>query len=85
MIILPKNAIIVERDFTKENPLKLVLDYTPIKPNSGTILFTHESLNHLQLSKVIFRENFIEEIQIEGKTLVYIRDFDSSIYYVTTD
>ena len=85
MIILPKNSVIIQRDTPVESKSGIIIDTKPTKPNTGTIVFTHEALNHLQLGKAKFRESFIEEIDVEGKTMVFVRDFDSAIYYVTTD
>lgn len=85
MIILPKNSVIIQRDKPVESSSGIILNTKPTKPNTGTIIFTHESLNHLQLGKAVFRESFIEEIDVEGKQMVFVRDFDSAIYYVTTD
>ena len=70
MIILPKGAFVVERDkpAEKEDNLGLILsaeDLKPKLPNTGTIIFTSEELNEYQLCKVVFRENFSEEIDIE--------------------
>lgn len=85
MIILPKNSVIIQRDTPVESKSGIIIDTKPTKPNTGTIVFTHETLNHLQLGKAKFRESFIEEIDVEGKVMVFVRDFDSAIYYVTTD
>ena len=85
MIVLPKNSVIIQRDTPVESKSGIIIDTKPTKPNTGTIVFTHETLNHLQLGKTKFRESFIEEIDVEGKVMVFVRDFDSAIYYVTTD
>lgn len=80
-IILPKGAFIVKRQEVEKK--SAIIGVEEKKLNIGTIIFTHESLNEYQGLSVVFRENFSEEIEINGEKLLYFRDLDSSIYYVT--
>jgi hypothetical protein len=91
MMILPKGAFIVKQDEIVEKEEKIAIILTmedlkekPKKPNTGVIIFTSEELNEFQLYRVVFRENFFEKIDVgEYKDLLYFRDFNSSIFYVT--
>jgi len=85
MIVLPKGAFIVKQDeIQKKTSLILTMENLNEKPNTGEIIFTSEELNEFQFCKVVFRENFSEKIDIgEHKDLLYFRDFNSSIFYVT--
>jgi hypothetical protein len=85
MIVLPKGAFIVKQDeIQKKTSLILTMENLNEKPNTGEIIFTSEELNEFQFCKVVFRENFSEKIDIgEYKDLLYFRDFNSSIFYVT--
>ncbi len=92
MIVLPKGAFIVKRDeaVVVENKSGLILsqeDLKPKPPNTGVILFTSEELNKYQLCKIVFRENFGEDITIDGVEgdLLFFRDFNSSYYYILKD
>lgn len=92
MIVLPEKAFIVKRDEaqvvepkTTSGIIMSQEDLKPKLPNTGTIVFTSKELNKYQLCKVVFRENFSEEIEIDGQTLLYFRDFNSSIFYVIED
>ena len=62
-------------------------DLKPKPPNTGIILFTSEELNKYQLCKIVFRENFGEDITIDGVEgdLLFFRDFNSSHYYILKD
>ena len=83
MIILPKGAFIVERKEVEKK--SVIIGVEEKKLNVGTIVFTHEDLNIYQGCEVVFRESFGEEIEMLGHKLLYFRDFDLSIYYVTKD
>lgn len=90
MIILPEGAVIVQRDKAKEVQKEgLILSMSELKPSplsTGTIIFTAPELKEFQHSKVRFRENFVEDIEIEGyKDLLYFRDLKSSMYYIIED
>lgn len=84
MIVLPKGAFTVIRSKAEEKTTTGI--YLPTesqkKPNFGTIAFTSEELNEYQGCEVVFRENFGEELEIEGTEHLFFRDFDSSIYYI---
>lgn len=81
-IYLPEGAVIVQRHTETENKTGLILTLEKSKPNTGTVIATCKSLQKFQGAEVVFREAFIEEIDIEGiKNAVYLRDFNSSIWY----
>lgn len=93
MIVLPKGAFTVIQDeavIVKDDKPKIILSIeevneAPKKPNTGIIVYTSEELNKYQGCKVVFRENFCEEVNINGVEMLYFRDFESSIYYVIKD
>lgn len=93
MMVLPKGAFTVIQDEapkTVEKKTTIIMsleevDAKPQKPNTGTICYTATELNRYQGCKVVFRENFCEEILINGVDHLYFRDFESSIYYVIED
>ena len=96
MMILPKDAFMVLQDavVVKEKtaiPSIIIsmeeIDKKPEKPNTGVIVFTGENVTKYQLCKVKFRANYAdpEEIEVDGKSYLYFRDFESSIFYVTKD
>jgi len=88
MIILPKGAFIVLQDEAQEKKNKIIVSVNktkPKKPNTGKIIFTSEELNKYQFYRVVFRESFAEEININGKPYLFFRDFNSSIYYVSDE
>lgn len=81
-LYLPEGAILVERLQEEETKGTIILNVTPVKSNKGTIIATCKSLSDFIGKTVVFRENFSEEIEIEGyKNILYFRDFNSSIYY----
>lgn len=84
-IILPKNSIIIERDVPAVNKTGLIVEMNPPKPNTGVIIYTCKELKDLILNKITFRENFIEEVNVEGRMMVFMRDFDQSTYYALRD
>lgn len=92
MVILPEGAFTVIQDAAPEKIERKTIimtlddvDAKPEKPNTGTICYTAKELNKYQGCKVVFRENFCEEIDINGTEHLYFRDFNSSIYYVIED
>lgn len=95
MITLPKDAFMVLQDeapqqteFKSSLILSMAeIDKKPEKPNTGIIVFTGDNVTKYQLYKVKFRANYAdpEEMEIGGKSYLYFRDFESSIYYVTKD
>lgn len=82
-IILPKGAFIVQRQEVEKK--SAIIGIEEKKLNVGTIILTHEDLRVYEGLKVVFRESFSEEIEINGNKFLFFRDFDSSIYYVTKD
>ena len=90
MIILPTGAFTVLQDEAQEvPPQKIIINleevHNPKKPNTGIITYTAPELNKYQGCRVVFRENFSENIKIGETPLLYFRDFESSIYYVIED
>jgi hypothetical protein len=95
MMILPKDAFMVLQDEAPEQTefkSSLILsmadiDKKPEKPNTGTIKYAGENAKQYIGGKVTFRANFADPMEIDmyGESLLYFRDFESSIYYVTKD
>ena len=83
MMILPKNAVIIERKV--EEVKTSLIGIEPKKLNRGMIVFTAEDLKHLQFCEIVFREAFVEDIKIENQDFVYLRDIDSGMYYIVKD
>lgn len=83
--VIQDEAVVVERKATSIILSMEDLDVKPKKPNSGTIAYTSEELNKYQGCKVVFRDNFGEDIVIKGTEMIYFRDFESSIFYVIED
>lgn len=84
MIELPEGCFTVIRDQAEVKTASgiIIPDASVKKPNTGTIVFTAPELKEYQLLDVVFREQFGEEIEINGKTHLFFRDFKNSIYYV---
>lgn len=83
MLVLPKGAFTVVPD-KKEEKTKggLILGIEDQKePDTGVIGFTAPELKELKGSRVRFRKGFGEELDIDGVTHLYFRDYNSSIYY----
>jgi hypothetical protein len=93
MMILPEGAFTVAQDeavVVEKKVGGIILDIEehntkPKKPNTGVIFFTAPELKKYQGCKVVFRENFGEDITIGAAEYLYFRDFNSSIYYVIED
>lgn len=87
-MVLQDEPIIKEKTAVSSLILSMdEIDKKPEKPNTGIIVFTGSNVTKYQLHKVKFRANYAdpEEIEISGKSYLYFRDFESSIYYVTED
>lgn len=95
MMILPKDAFMVLQDeaptqteFKSSLILSMAeIDKKPDKPNTGIIKYAGENFKQFIGWKVKFRDNYADpaEIDMYGESLLYFRDFESSIYYVTKD
>jgi co-chaperonin GroES (HSP10) len=88
MIYLPKNAVTILPDAPEEKVTAsgiIMAGQEDPEPTEGVIMFTCEELKEFQGDKVKFRPEFAEEIEIKGQRLVFLRDFNSSIYYVIKD
>lgn len=83
MIVLPDNAVAILRD-KPEKKESLIIYENKDEPdiNTGTIIYTGEKLKEYQGCFIKFRENFVEEQEIEGKVFVFARDLQSSMVYV---
>ena len=83
MIILPKDSVAIERDLPKKKTSTLIYDNPEDKPeDTGTIIYTGETHKSKVNYRVKFRESFVEPVEIEGKTYLFARDLDSSIFYL---
>lgn len=80
MIVLPKGAVVVKAKEKEVESLIIGLEPEPI--DTGEIIFTSEELNHYQGAEIKFRANYSEPIKINGLDLLYLRDLDSSMYYL---
>lgn len=87
MIVLPKGAftVIPEKAEEKTKGGLILTEDLIQEPDVGMIAFTSEELNEYQGMKVRFRKSFSENLNIEGISHLYFRDFNSSIYYVIKD
>lgn len=89
MIVLPKGAVIVKQRIKEfKNDFGLILDDAESlnqKFNDGEIIYTAPELKHLQLKKIVFRENYAEPINIDGADFLYFRDVESSMYYIVEE
>jgi hypothetical protein len=83
MIVLPKGAFMVLRKEPETKSLIIGVEETVL--NVGEITFTAPEMVDKQGLQVVFREHFSEKIKIKGVEYLYFRDYDSGIYYATTD
>lgn len=84
MNILPKGAFTIIKDAPiKQTKAGIFLGDTEAmnKIDTGTISLTSPELSEFQGSKVRFREQFGEPLEIDGIEHVYFRDYDSAIFY----
>lgn len=61
------------------------VDAKPMKPNTGVIKFACPEFEKYIGDKVTFRFSYGDIINIEGVEYVYLRDFNSSIFYVESN
>lgn len=84
MIVLPRGAFTVlpeKKAETTQSGIFLAKE-TREEPNRGIITLTCETLKHLQGKAIVFRPEFAEDIDIEGVTMKFFRDLNSSFYYI---
>ena len=85
---LPPKAFIVlvqDEDIVSKTASGLFLGEKSIKKDTGTIVAISEDKKEFLNMKVKFRENFGEEVELNGNKYLYFRDFDTSIWYVIED
>jgi len=82
MIVLPKGAVAVKIDKPKES---IIIGVEPEPVDIGEIVYTSEELNKYQTCKIKFRHTYAEPVNIEGKEFLYLRDLESSMYYIIAD
>lgn len=94
MIHLPPHAVIILQDEAPEKmerkPGTLILspdelDAKPLKPNTGVVKFACAEFEKFLGDKVTFRFQYGDIVNIEGVEYVYLRDFNSSIFYVESN
>ena len=82
-IELPKHSVIIERDIPATK--SLIIGVEDKKPNTGIIVYAGEVHTDLKGCKVVFRESFTESITIDNREFLYLRDLESSMFYVIRD
>ena len=94
MIHLPPHAVIILQDEAPEKVERKVgalilspdeLDAKPMKPNTGVVKFSCEEFEKYIGDKVTFRFQYGDIVTIEDVEYVYLRDFNSSIFYVESN
>lgn len=82
-MFLPEKSGIIKRVENKSTTSLIGLE---VKSEFGVLrAVADKSLVKYIGSKVRFRENFSEEIVIEGEKLLFFRDLEASIFYIETN
>lgn len=82
-MILPDKAIIIKRDEAQEIPQSgLILSTKTTPKDTGTIMYAAPEQENFKGMKVKFRESFIEDIDVYGEKLIYVRDWSQGVYFI---